>query len=539
MSLRPTLAALLLLVPVPNLTAQSHRNYEASPVHPIRISPDGTRLFVVHPPAGYVSVYSLQNPSHPTLIRDIPVGLEPISVTPVDADRAFIVNQHSDSVSLVSVNAGRVLATLQTSDEPADVALSANHVFVSCTTADEVLVFDRQTLAQVARIPLFGKDPRALLMRPDETKLYALIARSGNGTTILPEDQAPTPPNPTNPALPSPPQVGLIIRADDPAWQGSIPYTVPDHDLIEIDVATFTVQRSFPGVGTNLFDLVFDARDEALLISNTEARNLVNFEPNLKAHSIFSRVTHLALLGSPPVTTYDLNPGIDYTLFPNPAAKSSALAEPTGLAFDETRRELYVAATGTDRIGVFDVDQGQVQARIEVGGTPGTQASPRTKRGPRGLALLESAQRLYVWNRISLTLSVLDTGSRSLLREIALTHDPTETHVREGRGFLYDAKLSANGNHVVRSLPRRRRPRRTGLEPRRPRRAAGSRSTSALPLQPGDHVVPSHEGPDDDPDAQRLAWARNRFTGAATARTSWPSSAVSVTCSANPSRTRT
>jgi YVTN family beta-propeller protein len=85
---------------------------------------------------------------------------------------------------------------------------------------------------------------------------------------------------------------------------------------------------------------------------------------------------------------------------------------------------------------------GAVQARIQIGDAP----SPRDKRGPRGLALRANVSRLYVLNRISNTISVVDTGLNQQLTEVAIgSFDPTPTTIKHGRGFLYDAKLSGNG----------------------------------------------------------------------------------------------
>src|SRR5678815_129157 len=118
---------------------------------------------------------------------------------------------------------------------------------------------------------------------------------------------------------------------------------------------------------------------------------------------------------------------------------------PTALVCDPGGDFLYVAAFGTDRLARVDTN-GNVLARIEVGPSSGAAVDPRTKRGPRGLALNAPAQRLYVLNRIANTLSVIDTSSDNVLREIPVgSFDPTPAFIRQGRGFLYDAKLSGNG----------------------------------------------------------------------------------------------
>lgn len=181
-----------------------------------------------------------------------------------------------------------------------------------------------------------------------------------------------------------------------------------------------------------------------LFVANTDARNLVRFEPNVRGHIVDNRLTRVAVADGT-VTPFDLNPGIDYSTLPNPPAQATALAQPTALAFAPDGESLYAAVFGTDRIARIDTN-GKVLARIDVGPSSGAEVNPRTKRGPRGLALSATAQRLYVLNRLANTLTVIDTATDTVLREIPVgSFDPTPVFIREGRGFLYDAKLSGNG----------------------------------------------------------------------------------------------
>jgi YVTN family beta-propeller protein len=147
------------------------------------------------------------------------------------------------------------------------------------------------------------------------------------------------------------------------------------------------------------------------------------------------------------VTNFDLNPGIDYSVLPNLSAMSNALAQPTAIAFDDSGEECYVASFGTDRIAHLDPDA-NVLSIIEVGPATefGAGVDSRNKRGPRGLALNSAAQRLYALNRIANTVTIIDTSIDSVLTEIPVgSFDPTPAVIRQGRGFLYDAKLSGNG----------------------------------------------------------------------------------------------
>ena len=456
---RCALAALLCWSVVPAARAQTstYVNFEAQQTRPICLSPDGTRLFAVNTPDGRLSVFDVSNAANvtPVLIREIPVGVEPVSVNVFSNDEAWVVNEVSDSVSVVSVAAGGVVATLACKDEPADVVFANGRAFVSCSRSNLVRVFDRTTLAEVATIPLEGLNPRSLAVSGDGSKVYAAFKLSGNRTTLLLqppelplqrsqlEDYPPSLP-PMNPALPAPPIVTRIVSADDPRLNvaPNVPPNMPDHDVAEIDTTALSVTRYFNGTGTVNFCVAVRPLSDELWVANTEALNLVRFEPNLKGHSVDNRVTRVDTTGAGTVTPFDLNPGVNYALFPNPAALATALAQPTALAFTPDGAAFWLASFGTDRVAKVDAATGAVLSRIETG----PSNDPRNKRGPRGLAYKPAAQRLYVLNRISNTISIISTASESVLTEIPTgSYDPTPAVIRQGRGFLYDARLSGNG----------------------------------------------------------------------------------------------
>lgn len=429
------------------LAAQSsYVHFEGAQVHPLRVSSDGTRLFVCNTADARLEVYSLADPDRPVLIRDVPVGLEPVSVTPrpgaLGADEVWVANALSDSVSIVSVELGAVVDTLRVVDEPSDVAFCAGRAFVTAAAKDEVHVFDASTRAFLAKVAIPAKDPRALAVRGNS--VYVLSQRSGNDTTLVPFQLAPPPPAPTNPNLPPAPQQSLIVAEDDPAWSSVVTWTLPDRDLFELDATTLEITRSFTALGTNQFDLVAHPGTSEVFVANTEARNLVRFEPSLRGHAIDSRITRLVATSTPTKEFFELNPGVDYGQLPNPSALANALAEPTGLALDAGAGRLYLAAQGTDRVGVLSLS-GQILARIEIGDTPGALVDTRAKRGPRALALHPSQPRLYVLNRLSSSLAIVDTDALVKLVEQPLAHDPLPASVALGRRFLYDAKLSGNG----------------------------------------------------------------------------------------------
>jgi YVTN family beta-propeller protein len=419
-------------------------HFEGRQTHPIAVQADGARLFAVNTPHARLSVFDIANPANPepVLVAEIPVGLEPVSVRPRTPDEVWVVNELSDSISIISLEAGCVVATLPVADEPADVVFAAGKAFVSCARNQLIRVIDPVTRREVSTISLDGVMPRSMAVSPDGLRLFVACFLSGNGTTVLPASAAPAPPPPENPALPAAPHTGLIVPSGDPR----ISYTVLDHDVAEIDPAAGTLVRWQGGVGTNLFDVVVHPVTGEVWTAHTEAANTTRYLSNLQGRAVASRLSRVAPHGGVPILM-DLNPAVDYAAAPTPASLAEALAQPTALIWQADGRLGWVAAFGSDRVAQVD-EAGQVLARVDVRPPPpgGQPDDSRHMRGPRGLALHPAAPRLYVLNRISHTISVIDTTTASVVAETrTASHQAMPEEAHAGRGFIFDARLSRHG----------------------------------------------------------------------------------------------
>jgi YVTN family beta-propeller protein len=379
------------------------------------------------------------------------VGIEPVSVNinpnVPGNNEAWVVNQISNSVSVVSVSQGIVTDTLYAKAEPSDIVFAGSGLaFVSIARSNLVNVYSAATHALVQSIALAGEEPRTLAVSPDGATVYVAFALSGNQTTIITSSKAPPPPPPVNPALPPPPQVGLIVTATDAAWKRVIGYTMPDNDVAAISTSSLAVTNYFPHLGTDNLGLTVNPQSGVVYVANLDALNLIMFEPALNGHFVNHQISSVNP-ATGQVQIWDLNPGINYAQLPNPSAVSTALAMPTSIVFDPTGRYLYIAAFGTDRVGIFDTTTNTVARFIEIDPqAPGAVVNSATKRGPRGLALNSSAGLLYVLNRIYNTISIVNLASNTVTAEIPTgSFDPTPVVIRNGRGFLYDHKLSGNG----------------------------------------------------------------------------------------------
>jgi DNA-binding beta-propeller fold protein YncE len=402
-------------------------------------------------------VFDITTPSAPKLLAEIPVGVGPVSVNPHTRDEVWVINQVSNSVSVVSLSKGIATDTINAGVEPMDVVFAGpNQAYVSASRNNQILVLDATTHALIKALPVFGGNPRALAVSPDGQTVYAAFAISGNATTIIPEKLAPPQCGtagqpqcnpPMNPLLPPPPQVGLIVAATDPAWSSFIKFKMPDNDVVAIKTgASPAIAGYYSGVGTNNLGLAVNPVTGDLFVANTDALNLTNFENNLLGHWVNNRITRIQIAGGA-ITPFDLNPNLNYTVLPNPFDLYIALAQPTGVVFDPGGSLMYVAAFGTDRVAQVDTN-GNVLGFVEVSlpSGSGSNVDPKNKRGPRGLALNATAHTLYDLNRISNTISIIDTSSTlAVTKEIPAGTDLTPAAIKSGRGFLYDAKLSGSG----------------------------------------------------------------------------------------------
>src|SRR6185503_8801595 len=185
------LLAVAVVAFISSVQAQSFVNFEGKQVSPCRLSPDGSRLFAVNTPDNRLSVFDVSSPHNPVLIAEIPVGLEPVSVNPVNNDEAWVVNEVSDSISIVSVSRHVVTDTIYVKDEPGDVVFANGRAFVTASRNNRITVLDQTSHAVVTNIPVFGEHPRAITVNSNGTRVYAAFALSGNRTTIVPFDKAP------------------------------------------------------------------------------------------------------------------------------------------------------------------------------------------------------------------------------------------------------------------------------------------------------------------------------------------------------------
>lgn len=216
-------------------------------------------------------------------------------------------------------------------------------------------------------------------------------------------------------------------------FNGSVPNLPVSVPGIPNPAANTTDSGSFASVGTVLFNMAVRPDNGALYVSNTEAKNEVRFAPMMTGKFAENRITVIKDGNVKPV---HLNPHINYAAPTGPQSEiDQSLSSPTDMVFSADGHTVYVAGFSSAKVGAYDTDKleaGEIQKTLIPVGD-----------GPSGLALDSANNRLYVMNRLDQSISIVSLSQNQETQRIALPYDPTPAKVREGRQFLYDARISS------------------------------------------------------------------------------------------------
>ena len=463
----------------------SYTLFESGQVRPLALNSNGSRLYALNTPDARLEIYDVSG-AEPVHLHSVPVGQEPVAIALRNDNEAWVVNALSDSVSIVDLSAvaPHVIRTLQVGDEPQDIVFAGpdrTRAFITSAHRGQnspsqlepltpgidradVWVFDaRAPMEPISIVTLFGMPPRGLAVSPDGKTVYAGIYKSGNQSTIAIHNYRLFGKLSTAYGKPGPkrdasgvraPNTGVIVRYDGSRWRDYygtswnrfIHFKLPDYDVFEIDAMADepVVSAQHAHVGNALFNLAVNPKTGAVYVSNLEARNELRFEGHgersdvqtLRGRFIQNRIT---VIKNDEVLPRDLNPHLDDSdPDGSPDQNARSLALPLQMQVNRAGDKLYVAAFGSAKVGVFDVEALESNAfspspshHIEV-----------TGGGPTGLVLDEDRHRMFVLTRFDNGISVIDTGD---LQESSHTtmYNPEPDFIVEGRPFLYDARYSS------------------------------------------------------------------------------------------------
>ncbi|HWU87570.1 MAG TPA: hypothetical protein VN253_09865, partial [Kofleriaceae bacterium] len=389
---------------------------------------------------------------------------------------------------------GRVERTLLVGDEPRDLVFAGpgrRRAFITTAHRGQHLPFDPQlTTPGVGRadvwvfdahalgdrlggspltiVTLFTDTPRALAVTPDGTRVYAAGFHTGNRTTIIADPSIPDGFGPDG--VPGPatnfegrpaPEIALIVKWNGAHWVDAlgrprdehVKLSLPDKDVFVLDAMASPPRQVagaggfFRGVGTVLYSMIVNPANGKVYVANTDANNTDRFEGpgifaghSLRGHLHENRISVLSPGGG--VDARHLNKHIDYhhCCAPTPNAENArSLALPQGMAVTRNGGMLYVAALGSDKVGVFSTAQLEADTFVP----SAASQIPVSGGGPTGVVLDEDRGQLYVMTRFDNAISIIDTARRTETAHVKM-HNPEPASVVAGRRFLYDASFSSS-----------------------------------------------------------------------------------------------
>ena len=413
-------------------------NYETQLIKPILVTNDGQFVVVANEPENRVVVMS---PDLQTMIAEVVVGqgITALAERPNagDSGEIWVSVRHQSSIVVIDTATWRVTHLLRApigklsigaknAATPGGIAFSADgtRAFVAASATNKLTVFDAVTKKFVKNIALKAthngrntelEEPMAVLS--DGTSVYVVSHASGN-QSIVDTNLGPFPPASIN--LHGPGNVFVEDLDDDPLLARSL----PDFDVMVVDIASEAVVNHFKAVGTTLFGIALHPATGRLVVANMEARNgeLIGEGSFPRGRVVENRITYIDPSGLPANYIYTVTEGLGTALV--------NIVMPTDVVVDNSGR-VFVAGTASASIGVFD-------------GAGAYLGAMRTGVGPRGLAFSASLNRLYAYNRADNTVTFynLAAGIPSLPAGSTRLVDPTFDRVKQGRKIFLSPRQS-------------------------------------------------------------------------------------------------
>ncbi len=481
-------------------------NFESPHVHPLDLTPDGTKLLAVNTANNALEVFQV-TPNNLLLQASIPVGLDPVTVRARSNTEAWVVNQVCDEVSIVDLTQNIVVRSLLTEDEPADVVFAggvpATKAFVSCAGRESVQVFNLADLgASPAEVLLKGEQPRALAVAPGGGTVYCAFFESGNATTVLngntffnfthgtktgvcsPQGGCTVIPNDvTNP---NGPYGGVVPIPND--GTGFNPPMNPNAPASLINTHSLIVRKNAAGqwlddnggdwtnmvsgtaagkarmVGWDMPD-----RDVAVIDANAPSTAGVQYQTRLgnilMAMAVNPATGGISVVGTDATNEIRFEPNLNGTFLRVNIAQFNALGGVNTIsdlnphltyATPSVSPALRKESLGDPR-GIAFTSDGTLACVTGMGsnnvvllnadGTRNQQAPIPVGEGPTGIVLNAANDRAYVLNRFEGTVSTVDLTTR---KEVARANffDPTPLVIKAGRKHLYNTHLGSGTGHL-------------------------------------------------------------------------------------------
>ena len=371
----------------------------------LKISSDGKRLFVVCEGDDSLLVVDVQEGK---VTGEVKVGHKPksVAVSP-DGRTLYVSNEWTDTVSEIELNTLQIRRTIPTGWGPIGLSTDATGqaLYVANSIGNDISVIDLESGTEIKRL-VAGRSPHYMLRSRDGTRIYV--------SNLLP--------------TPAPP--------DQP----------PKSEVTIIDTATQRVveRRVIPGA-TQLRHLAESPMGTWIMIPMLRPKNL---NPMVQVEQGWV-VTHgVALLGT------GNNPQVAQILLDE---FDTYYADAFGVAFTPDGRFAFVSSSSAATVSMIDFRRleqllhGFPEDRLATLGNR-LDLSSRfirkrlpTGKEPRAIVASPDGRFVYVANRLSDSISVVDVKQEKVIQTIELGGPQGLSALRRGEILFHDASFSFQG----------------------------------------------------------------------------------------------
>jgi uncharacterized protein len=375
--------------------------------------------------------------------RNIPTGEQPMAVAVNEtANKAYIVNHSSSTVTVIDGNTRTAVATIKTGAGPEAIAVNSvtNRVYTANSGENSVSVIDGVTNTVVATVRT-GSNCNAVAVNPKTNKIY-VTNNFGHSVTVI--DGA------TN--TPTSVRVGQGPRsiAVNPVTNKIYTANYGSKDSTEIDGAT-NAAKSIP-TGKHPWTVAADTAANKIYVVNEDsasvsiidgatgvARNVTVGEiPFAVAVNPTRSRAYVPTYGGSTMAVIDGRTGV--------VTKTVQLAtHPAAIAVNGNTNQIYIASQATGTVLVLDGESHAIVATVNAGAIP------------YAMAVDAAANQIYVANFNSANTTLIDAPAASAawppapkFRVVALAERASGDHQKfVDAARIYLDRLAAENNFTI------------------------------------------------------------------------------------------
>jgi YVTN family beta-propeller protein len=378
-----------------------------SPIQ-LAISQDGRRLYVVCENTNEVLVV---DPSEKKTVGTVRVGQHPFGITlSPDEHYLFVSNRWDNTVSVVDTKTMKVVRTFPVGDDPHGLVTdrSGAYLYVANLATDDISIIETEGFSEVKRLHA-GTSPFAVALSADGKYLYV-------------------------------------------SNQLSNPVSFRTPPLLELTI--IDTERQMVVTRKELFSTVIGqgtavSPDNRFVVVALELpKNLI---PETQIYQGWMVTYGLAIAEGRP------DGRVAYLLLDEP---NSYYADPYGVTFSPDGRYLYISSSGADIVSVLDMKSVRSVLEVQDGRIGISDETVRqyarhlglsseyvvaripTKWNPKGLVVSSDGRWVYVANRLSDSITVIDAEQHKAVGTIDLGGPSVVTVLRKGERLFNHATIS-------------------------------------------------------------------------------------------------